>query len=127
MILLLVLLLSQYPEDIRSYIEKADIQAVCEADQSSVKSVMIYRNSREKWLIRVFIKNGEAREIWLNQHVLFKIFIHIVDKVYYRTEGGRWIDKDTLTKQEADALDAQIKFNKKEIATLEKCFEKKLK
>ncbi len=127
MSLLLVLLLIQFPPDVQKYVEKANVEVACEADQSSGRSILLHRNTKEKWLVRAFIKNGEPLEVWVNHYVLFRIFLNSVDKVYYKNEEGKWIDKDTLTKQEIDALDARIKFNKDEVKALEKCFEKKLK
>ncbi|KKT41496.1 MAG: hypothetical protein UW28_C0009G0018 [Parcubacteria group bacterium GW2011_GWA2_44_13] len=126
MMIILLLLALQYPPDIQNYLERADAKAVCAAGQTGAKSVLILRNSNEKWLIRVFIKNGEPVEIWFNNYVLFKFFLYSGDEVYYRLDGDRWINKDAIPKNEADKLDARIKFNKKEIRILEKCFEKKM-
>jgi len=115
MMIILLLLALQYPPDIQNYLERADAKAVCAAGQTGAKSVLILRNSNEKWLIRVFIKNGEPVEIWFNNYVLFKFFLYSGDEVYYRLDGDRWINKDAITKNEADKLDARIKFNKKQL------------
>ena len=110
-------------EDITKFIKDANIKTVCEKKNPRTVGTIIYRNDGASWLVRVYTKNGEELEVWFNKKLTYwgafypdKIFYNIPDK-------GLWVDKDTISPDEAYELDSRLKFVMEEKSYFKKCAE----
>lgn len=135
LLLLLVWQLSEattpYPPEIQKRINGASAPMVCEKETPRKVSTISYRKYDEKWLIRIFTKDGEELEIWLNEsmpknRIAFYLALARHDKAYYHVDG-QWLDQDAITEEEAKQLDRRIKFTGEEKRFFHECFIEKMR
>lgn len=116
-----------YPEEAQKFIDTPN-PIICEVERPrKVKvGVKIYSQDSKAWFVRIFTKDGEELEIWLNYDENKFLAYYRPDKVFYRVGNG-WLDKDRVKKDLADELDQRLKFTKQESSRLDACYKKKSK
>ena len=114
---------NKYPDEIDKFVKKATTKIVCEKESPRRIGTIVYKRSDAKWLIRIFTKNGEEMEIWFNKKIIFQWQAFYPNKIFYNVLGQGWIDKDGISYEEAEKLDARLKFNSEEIEFFKTCAE----
>lgn len=114
---------NKYPDEIDKLIKKTTSKIVCEKDNPRRVGTIIYKRDGAKWLIRIFTKNGEEIEIWFNKKITFAWQAFFPNKIFYNIKDSGWIDKENISSEEAEKLDARLKFDSEEIEFFKKCAE----
>lgn len=114
-----------YPEKIKRLIEGVEPE-ICELEKPRKVGAKLYRREDEDWFIRIFTKNGEELEIWLNYDDTKFFAFYVPDKVFYKI-NHKWLDRNSVSKETAEELDNRLKFTPKELRFLGSCFKKKFK
>lgn len=109
-------------EDVKRFIKDANIKTVCEKKTPRTVGTIIYRNDKTEWLVRAYTKDGEELEIWFNKKLTYWGAFY-PDKIFYNIPAKGWIDKDTLSPDEAYELDARLIFTVEEKLYFKKCAE----
>lgn len=126
-----------YPEPMRVLMGENAQKIVCELNngKSTIFYYSRYRsehppNGTAERLVRVYAKNGEELEAWVNHDdkrlndkgKLTRSALWKPDKIYYRTPEEGWIDKDRLDSEKSEYLAQRITFSLGEIISAVKCF-----
>lgn len=119
-----------YPPEIQQRIEKADTQFICERDEPRKVSTIVYLKRDEDWLVRIFTKDSEYLEIWLNESVLWSpiwlwFSLATADKIYYYTDK-QWLDQNDLPEEESQRLYDRLRFTGSERSSFIECFKQKI-
>lgn len=120
-----------YPPEIQSRIEGAGAPVICKKETPRKVGTITYWQHSTNWLIRIFTKDGEELEIWLNEsmpknRIAFYFALALHDKAYYHIDG-QWLDQDAITEEEAKRLDRRIKFTGEEKGFFHECFMEKIR
>jgi len=127
LIAMAAILPAQYPEEIENFIKKADQKIVCERERPRKVGAAFYLGNGTGRLVRIFSKNGEELEIWLNYDTSRLFYYIFPDKIFYNIPEKSWISRESLKDEESDALDQRIKFTRSETQFFITCLEKQLK
>lgn len=112
-----------YPDEIEKLVKKATTKIVCEKNNPRRVGTIIYKKDDAKWLIRIFTKDGEELEIWFSKKIVFKWQAFFPNKIFYNASDKGWIDKASISTEEAAKLDERLKFDSEEMEFFKTCAE----
>jgi len=124
---LAAIFIAQFPDEIERLINRSEQKIVCERNKPRRIGTVFYLGNGTKRLIRIFSKNGEDLEIWLNYDTSRPFYYIFPDKIFYHAKESGWVSRESLKDEASDALDQRIKFTRSETQFFITCLEKQLK
>lgn len=114
----------EYPDEIRNLVDRVPV-VYCEKNFPRKVRVDAYAGKKENWVVRVFAKDDDELEIWLNygRSIFWEYY---PDKIFYFS-SPLWVDAADISAEEAARLDRRLKFTEEELSFFKKCFKDKLK